>query len=44
VLLSMVRSYPAIATGYAGTLIPRMVRAGIFHKADLIACETDLPG
>ena len=44
VLLPMIRSYPAIATGYAGTLVPRVVRTGIFHKADLIACETDLPG
>ena len=44
VLLSMIRSYPAIATGYAGTLVPRMVLTGIFHKTDLIACETDLPG
>jgi hypothetical protein len=44
VLLSMIRSYPAIATGYAGTLVPRVVRTGIFHNADLIACEIDLPG
>ena len=32
VLLSMIRSYPAIATGYAGTLVPRVVRSGIFHR------------
>jgi hypothetical protein len=44
VLLSMICSYPAIATGYAGTLIPRVVQTGIFHKTDLMACETDLPG
>ena len=44
VLLSMIRSYPAIATGYAWTLVPRVVRSGIFHKTGLIACETDLPG
>ena len=44
VLLPMIRSYPAIATGYAGTLVPRVALTGIFHKTDLIACETDLPG
>ncbi|MBK5102160.1 MAG: hypothetical protein JJE15_14390 [Desulfobacteraceae bacterium] len=44
VLLSMIRSYPAIATGYAWTFVSPVVRSGISHKADLIACETDLPG
>jgi hypothetical protein len=44
VLLSMIRSYPAIATEYAWTFVSPVVRSGISHKADLIACETDLPG
>lgn len=44
VLLPMVRSYPAIATGYAGTFVHSVVRSGSSHKTDLIACETDLPG
>ena len=44
VLLPMIRSYPAIATEYAWTFISPVARSGISHKADLIACETDLPG
>jgi hypothetical protein len=44
VLLSMIRSHLAIATECAGTFISPVVRSGISHKTDLIACETDLPG
>jgi hypothetical protein len=44
VLLSMISSHPAIATGHAGTFVSPVVRSGISHKADLIASESDLPG
>jgi hypothetical protein len=44
VLLSMIRSYPAIATGHAGTFVSPVIRSGISHKTDLIASGTDLPG